>query len=165
VPAGPIADVSPEDLTEIQAAILSGHCVEFDYRPDGAEIPSWRRVVPYGLVHGPVTYLLGKMPDRDDPPYTFRLDRMSDVRASEVLGCPPDDWDLDAWLADSFGIWRENDHDIVLRVLAPSVPKARSWRFHPAQTIEEDGETLLVRFRAGGCGKSPIISSLGAGTS
>lgn len=150
VPAGPIVDVSPEDLTEIQAAILSGHCVEFDYRPDGAETPSWRRVVPYGLVHGPVTYLLGKMPDRDDPPYTFRLDRMSNVRASEVLGCPPDDWDLDAWLADSFGIWREEDHDIVLRVLAPSVPKARSWRFHPAQQVEEDGETLLVRFRAGG---------------
>jgi hypothetical protein len=52
-------------------------------------------------------------------------------------------------LADSFGIWREEDHDIVLRVLAPSVPKARS-RFHPAQQVEEDGQTLLIRFRAGG---------------
>jgi hypothetical protein len=84
---------------------------------------------PFGLIHGPITYLLGKRPDRDDQPYLFRLDRMRDVSVSETLGCPPEDWDLDAWLADSFGIWRESGHDIVLRVRPDAVERARPGAF------------------------------------
>ena len=30
------------------------------------------------------------------------------------------------------------------------MPRARAWRFHPAQEFEADGDELLVRFRAGG---------------
>ncbi|WCT80262.1 helix-turn-helix transcriptional regulator [Novosphingobium humi] len=150
VMAGPVVIASPQDLTTIQSAILTGHCVEFDYLADGADAPSWRRVVPYGLIHGPITYLLGKRPDRDDTPYNFRLDRMQEVRESEVMACPPDDWDLDAWLAESFGIWREEGHDIVLRVRAHAVERAKGWRFHPRQSFTPDGEELLVRFHSGG---------------
>jgi proteasome accessory factor B len=150
VTAGPAVLVSPQDLTEIQAAILAGHCVEFDYLPLGAEEPSWRRVVAYGLIHGPVTYLLGKMPGRKDPPYTFRLDRMSNVCKSDVIGCPPEDWDLDAWLAESFGMWREDAHEIVLRVRPLAVERAKAWRFHPRQQLEADGDEVLIRFRSGG---------------
>lgn len=150
VAAGPAVIASPEDLTTIQSAILASHCVDFDYQPDWADEPSWRRVVPYGLIHGPITYLVGKMPDRDDPPFTFRLDRMSNVRDSGIVGCPPEDWDLDAWMARSFGIWHEAGHEIVLRVLAPAVDRAQAWRFHPHQQFEEDGDELIVRFQSGG---------------
>ncbi|WP_223806871.1 YafY family protein [Novosphingobium sp. LASN5T] len=150
VAAGPAVIASPKDLTTIQAAILTGQCVEFDYSPDSAASASWRRIVPYGLIHGPITYVLGKRPDRDDLPYLFRLDRMDQVRQSDVLGCPPEDWDLDVWLADSFGIWREDGHDIVLRVRPDAVERARAWRFHPHQQLEEDGDELRVRFHSGG---------------
>lgn len=150
VAAGPAVIALPKDLTAVQGAILGGRCVEFEYRPDGAGSASWRRIVPYGLIHGPITYLLGKRPDRDDLPFLFRLDRMEDVHQSEVLACPPDDWDLDAWLSASFGIWREDGHDIVLRVRASAVERARAWRFHPNQRFEQDGDELLVRFHSGG---------------
>lgn len=150
VDAGPAVIASPDALTTIQLAILTSHCVDFDYLPDGAEKPSWRRIVPYGLIHGPITYLLGKRPDRDDLPYYFRLDRMSEVRKSDVIGFPPDDWDLDAWLADSFGVWREDGHDIVLRVRPWAIERARAWRFHPRQQCDVDGEELLIRFHSGG---------------
>jgi proteasome accessory factor B len=150
VAAGPAVIASPEDLTTIQSAVLASHCVDFDYQPEWADEPSWRRVVPYGLIHGPITYLLGKMPDRDDPPYTFRLDRMTNVRECDLVGYPQDDWDLDCWIAESFGIWHEDAHDIVLRVQPWAVERARAWRFHPQQQFAEDGETLLVRFRSGG---------------
>lgn len=150
VVAGPAVIALPEDLTTIQSAILSSHCVEFQYQPDGVEAPAWRRIVPYGLIHGPITYLLGKRPDRDDHPYLFRLDRMNQVRQSDILGCPPEGWSLDAWLAESFGIWREDGHDIVLRVKADAVERARFWRFHPHQQFVDDGEELLVRFYSGG---------------
>ncbi len=150
VAAGPAVIASPEDLTTIQSSILASHCVDFDYQPEWADEPSWRRVVPYGLIHGPITYLLGKMPDRDDPPYTFRLDRMTNVRESGLVASPPDDWDLDRWMAESFGIWREDAHDIVLRIRPWAVERARAWRFHPHQIFEEDGDELVVRFHSGG---------------
>lgn len=127
---------------------MIGVGLEFDYLADGATAPKWRRVVPYGLIHGPVTYLIGKMPGKD--PVHYRLDRMSNVKLGNEPQPVPDDWDLDAWLAQSFGIWREEDHDVVLRVLPSAIARARAWRFHPAQVLEEDGEELLVRFRAGG---------------
>lgn len=150
VAAGPAVIASPEDLTTIQSAILASHCVDFDYQPDSATEPAWRRVVPYGLIHGPITYLLGKMPDREDPPFTFRLDRMSNVRDSGIVACPPEDWNLDGWMSRSFGIWQEEDHDIVLRLLPHAVERALAWRFHPHQQFEYDGDELLVRFRSGG---------------
>lgn len=150
VTAGPTVIARPEDLTTIQSAILSGRCIEFDYRPDWAEEPAWRRVVPYGLIHGPITYLIGKMPGREDPPFTYRLDRMTEVRLSETLGCPPDDWDFDAWLGKSFGIWHEEGRDVVLRVRSWAAERARTWRFHPGQVVEEQGGELLIRFHSGG---------------
>lgn len=148
--AGPSVIADPAALAAVQGAIMAGCCLEFDYAADGADKPRWRRVVPYGLIHGPITYLIGQMPDRDAPPVPYRLDRMSEVRAGNISGLPPKDWDLDAWLAQSFGIWREEDHDIVLKVSPEADERARHWRFHPAQQIEDNGEGLLIRFRAGG---------------
>jgi proteasome accessory factor B len=150
VPAGPAVIADPQALAVVQQAILIGQCIEFDYLSDGATEPQWRRIAVYGLVHGPVTYVIGKMPTHDRPAVPFRLDRMTDVRASNLPGCPPDDWDLDAWINQSFGIWREDDHDVVLRVRATGVARAKAWRFHPTQTIEEDCDEVLIRFRAGG---------------
>lgn len=150
VTAGPIAPVAPETLAAVQGAILAGCCLEFDYLPEGSDEAKWRRVIPYGLVHGSVSYVVGQMPGRSTPPVYYRLDRMNDARASNTPGCAPEDWDLDGWIAQSFGIWREDDHDVVLRVLPAGVKRALGWRFHPAQSVAEDGESLIVSFRAGG---------------
>jgi proteasome accessory factor B len=150
VVAGPLVRADPAALVQVQQAIMTGQCLEFDYRPDGADAPQWRRIAVYGLVHGPITYVVGKMPTHDKPAVPYRLDRMVNVRASNMGGCPPEDWNLDAWAAQSFGIWREDDHDVVLRVEPAAVERARAWRFHPAQVVEADGDELLVRFRSGG---------------
>ncbi len=151
VTAGPIATVAPETVTTIQSAILCGRCVEFHYSTDERPEPRWRRVIPYGLVHGPLTYLLGKMPGRDDQPVYFRLDRMSGAMVSDTIGCAPDEWDIDAWLADSFAVWRDEKRHVVLRVSSSSAARARHWRFHGHQQIEDlaDGG-LRVRFATGG---------------
>lgn len=148
--AGPAVTAAPEVLVAVQQAIIAGTAIEFDYVAEGGDEPKWRRVVPYGLLHGPVAYLVGKMPRGDKDPVFFRLDRMSNARVGNEPHPLPEDWDLDSWLSQSFGIWREDDHDVVLRVLPSAVPRARAWRFHPAQVFEDDGDELVVRFRAGG---------------
>jgi len=150
VPAGPSLDHEPEAVAQIQGAMMAGQCLEFEYRPDGAAEAKWRRVVPVGLIHGPATYLVGKFPARDLPPVPFRLDRMCDVRISNEPGCAAEDWDLDAWMGQSFGIWREDGHDVILRVGGAAVERARNWRFHRDQRAEHDGEELVISFHSGG---------------
>ena len=150
VTAGPRVEVAVEALDAVRMAILVGRCVAFDYTAEGRGAPRWRRVIPYGLVQGPITYLIGRMSDRDTEPLHFRLDRMQNVQVSDTAGSAPEDWDLDEWLSRSFGIWHEEQHNIVLRVRAPSASRARQWRFHASQQMEDDGEELVIRFTASG---------------
>lgn len=151
VMAGPVAAVAPATLTVIQGGILAGCCVEFYYATDEKPERRWRRLIPYGLVHGPLSYLIAKMPGREDQPVYYRLDRMTDVHLSEKLGCAPDDWDIDAWLTESFGVWRDEKQDVVLRVLPGSAARARAWRFHRSQVLEDiDDGGLRIRFATGG---------------
>ena len=63
----------------------------------------------------------------------------------------PEGFDLQDWLAESFGIWREEPQDVAWRFLAEVADEAETYVFHPKQTVERlaDG-SLMVRFRAGG---------------
>ena len=151
VPAGPMLNVDPLAVARVQGAIMAGQCLEFAYLRDGADEPQWRRVIPFGLIHGTVTYLIGKIPGREAPAVPYRLDRMSGVSISNEPGSPPDGWSLDDWMAGSFGIWREDGQDVVLRVVPAAAERARAWRFHPHQTFEEEEDgALIVRFHSGG---------------
>lgn len=146
---GPLVEIEPHVLATAQQAIVMGHCLEFDYQSEGAEQPKWRRVAVFGLIHGPVSYLVGKLPDYADP-VPFRLDRIRNARVSDLAGTLPNDWDLDAWMEQSASIWREEEYEIVLRVSPDYVKRAREWRFHPRQEIEEDQDGLIARFKSGG---------------
>jgi predicted DNA-binding transcriptional regulator YafY len=75
---------------------------------------------------------------------------MSEEQVSNQPGAPGNDWDLDPWIGESFGIWRAQGYEIVLWVASASAERACRWRFHPQQVIEEDGDELMVRFRSGG---------------
>ncbi|GAA4019165.1 YafY family protein [Sphingomonas swuensis] len=147
---GPVAMVAPEVTRAALDAIMSGQCLEFDYQTLEADAPRWRRIACAGLLNGPVSYAVGFMPGRDGAA-VYRLDRMSNARVSDELAALPEDFELDDWLADGFGIWREEPRDIVLRVFAESAARARQWRFHPRQRIEEQADgALLISFRTGG---------------
>ncbi|WP_205527886.1 YafY family protein [Asaia bogorensis] len=154
VMAGPLNDFTTDILTTIQSAILAGCCVEFDYSSESTQISQWRRVIPMGLLYGQTTYLIGCFPSKNnqplDEPVFYRLDRMSNASLSKRLGCAPEGWNLDEWLARSFGIWREEDYLVILRVSAEARDRARKWRFHPAQHLIDDGTELVVSFRTGG---------------
>lgn len=148
---GPFAPVEPDTLSEISKAIMAGQCVEFNYLGGYMDEPCWRRVVPCGLLHGTVSYMVAIFPDARFDPTTYRLDRMSVVRVSEIPGAAPENFDLDEWTAGSFGIWRDASHDISLRVLPGSAERARQWRFHPKQEQEElDDGSIRISFSCGG---------------
>jgi predicted DNA-binding transcriptional regulator YafY len=82
---------------------------------------------------------------------TFRLDRMSAVRAEPGVATPPADFDLSVFASQSFGIYQDAIEDVVLRVAPEGAEEARAWRWHPTQTVEDEADGgVVVRFRASG---------------
>ena len=151
VAPGPYAPAGPGTLAALMQAVLSARCVEFNYKAEQRDQAEWRRVIVCGLLHGPVSYVLGQFPDSNTATLLYRLDRMEDVKVSSVAGPVSADFDLDEWVSQSFGIWRDAQEDIVLRVLPASATRARQWRFHPLQHLEQqDDGSLIIRFRASG---------------
>jgi len=148
---GAITNVSPLNLVAVTQAIMAGKCIEFEYLREDDEEPVWRRVIPHGLLHGTVSYLVGAFPVGGYGLVTYRLDRMSNARVSDKIGAAAEDFDLDEWLAGSFGMFRDSTYEIQLRVLPGSVARAKAWRFHPAQTFEDQPDgSALIQFATGG---------------
>ncbi|MDE2410291.1 MAG: WYL domain-containing transcriptional regulator [Sphingomonadales bacterium] len=148
--AGPCARGSEPVIQAISDAILQGRELRIDYKGARDPAPRRRLIEPWGILLGPVSYLCGKDRRGDGIVRKFRVDRISRIAIGSKPFSPPADWDFDAWLAEGFHIFQGDMHDIVLRARAGGVEKARQWQFHPAQTIEDCGDELRVRFRAGG---------------
>lgn len=149
VQAGPRPSADEAVLTEIRQAVLAGQPLAFIYSRPGAEARR-RSVAPCGVMFGRANYLVAA--DRESGRIqTFRLDRMSAVKAEDGVAAPPVDFDLQVFASQSFGIYQDEIEDVVLRVTPDGAAEARAWRWHPTQTVEdlEDGG-VLVRFRASG---------------
>ena len=148
---GAVAAVSSETLAAASQAIFAGQCLEFDYRREGEDETVWRRVIPYGILHGTVSYLVAAFPKGGYGLVTYRLDRVQNAVVSDMVGAAPEDFDLDEWLAGSFGMFREQSYQVRLRILPEAAQRARVWRFHPKQELKElaDG-SVLVTFTSGG---------------
>lgn len=148
---GAVATVASETLGAASQAIFAGQCLEFNYRREGEDETVWRRVIPHGILHGSVSYLVGAFPKGGYGLVTYRLDRIENALVSEIAGAAPEDFDLDEWLAGSFGMFREKNHLVRLRILPEAAERAKSWRFHPKQDLVEltDGG-VRVSFTSGG---------------
>lgn len=149
VQAGPRPSADEAVLAEIRQAILAGRPLGFIYSRPGAEARR-RSVAPCGVMFGRANYLVAA--DRESGRIqTFRLDRMSAVRGEEGVAAPPDDFDLQAFASQSFGIYQDEIEDVVLKVAPEGAAEARAWRWHPTQILEDQPDgSVVVRFRASG---------------
>jgi predicted DNA-binding transcriptional regulator YafY len=149
VQAGPRASADEVVLAEVRQAVLAGQPLGFIYSRPGAE--ARRRVMtPCGLMFGR-DQIIGAAEPEGGAIKTFRLDRMSAVKAEPGVATPPADFDLQVFAGQSFGIYQDAIEDVVLKITPEGAAEARGWRWHPTQTIEDtpDGG-VLVRFRASG---------------
>ena len=149
VQAGPRPSADEAVLAEIRNAILAQQPLGFTYSRPGAE-PRRRSVAPCGLMFGRANYLVA-LDRKSGEIRTFRLDRMSDVTTEDGLSTPPTGFDLNVFASQSFGIYQDAIEDVVLRVTPEGAAEARAWRWHPTQTLEDQGDGgVTVRFRASG---------------
>jgi predicted DNA-binding transcriptional regulator YafY len=149
VQAGPRPSADETVLAEIRQAILAGQPLGFTYSRPGAEARR-RTAAPCGVMFGRANYLVAA--DRETGRIqTFRLDRMSAVRAEAGVAAPPADFDLQTFASQSFGIYQDDIEDVVLRITPDGAAEARAWRWHPTQTVEDQTDGgVVVRFRASG---------------
>ena len=149
VQAGPRPSADETVLAEIRQAILAGQPLGFTYSRPGAEARR-RTAAPCGVMFGRANYLVAA--DRETGRIqTFRLDRMSAVRAEAGVAAPPSDFDLQTFASQSFGIYQDEIEDVVLRVSPEGAAEARGWRWHPTQSLEDQADGgVVVRFRASG---------------
>ncbi|RZJ45676.1 MAG: WYL domain-containing protein [Brevundimonas sp.] len=149
VQAGPRASADEVVLAEVRQAVLAGQPLGFIYSRPGAE--ARRRVMtPCGLMFGRANYLVAAEPE-GGAIKTFRLDRMSAVKAEPGVAAPPADFDLQVFAGQSFGIYQDAIEDVELKITPDGAAEARGWRWHPTQTIEDQPDgAVIVRFRASG---------------
>ena len=149
VQAGPRATADEVILAEVRQAVLAGQPLGFIYSRPGTE--ARRRVMtPCGLMFGRANYLVAAYRETGAIK-TFRLDRMSAVKAEPGVAVPPADFDLQVFAGQSFGIYQDAIEDVVLKIAPEGADEARGWRWHPTQTLEDQPDGgVIVRFRASG---------------
>lgn len=148
VHAGPRPFEDQALLTAIRTAIKGLSALSFRY--EGGSTPGrTREVTPLGVLFGRSNYLVAS--EGAGGPRSWRLDRMSDLKVLDRPAPPPEDFSLQAFADESFGIYHDEIQDVVLRIHPRRAEDALRWRFHATQKVtkQEDG-SVTVTFRAGG---------------
>ena len=149
VHAGPRPFEDQALLTAIRTAIKGLQALSFRY--EGGSTPGrTREVTPLGVLFGRSNYLVAAE-GGDGKPRSWRLDRMSDLKVLDKPAPPPEDFSLQAFADESFGIYHDEIQDVVLRIHKSRAEDALRWRFHATQQVTPEAEgSVLVTFRAGG---------------
>jgi predicted DNA-binding transcriptional regulator YafY len=149
---GPRETIAHEILSTLREAILAGVMISVDHRARGtAKLSRNTRLGPIAMLFGQGRQYLLAWSEYQDDLRMFSLAGFERISLeSKVYQCP-EGFDLQDWLSESFGIWREQPQDVEWRFLPEVADEAAGYVFHPKQQTErlEDG-SLMVRFRAGG---------------
>ena len=150
VQAGPRPFEDDRVLAGVREALKSLSTLRFRY--EGGSTPGrTREVTPYGILFGRSNYLVAAELGTGAGPRNWRLDRIQEVELTGRPGAKPEAFSLQAYADESFGIYQDDTHDVVLRILPHGADDARRWRFHARQKLEEqDDGSVIVRFRSSG---------------
>jgi len=150
VTAGPRPFEEESILAAVREGLKSLSTLRFRY--EGGSTPGrTREVVPYGILFGRSNYLVAEEVGAGTGPRNWRLDRIVEVEVTGEPGAPPEQFSLQAYADESFGIYQDDTEDVVLRVLPEGRDDGLRWRFHARQKVEEQADGgVIVRFRASG---------------
>lgn len=147
--AGPRPYEDETALAAIRTAIKGLSALSFRY--DGGSTPGrTREVTPLGILFARSNYLVA-LEGEDPRPRSWRLDKMSQLRVLDRPAPPPEDFSLQAFADESFGIYHGAIEDVVLRIRPERAEDALRWRFHASQSVTpQDDGSVIVAFRAAG---------------
>lgn len=149
---GPRERIDPDILRKLREAILAGVMISADHRARGSgKLSRDTRLGPIAMLFGDGRQYLLAWSEYQDDLRLFALAGFERIDLEDEVFERPEGFDLQDWLAESFGIWREEPQDVEWRFLPEVADEAATYVFHLRQTTERlaDG-SLVVRFRAGG---------------
>lgn len=149
---GPRPVIAAEVLSNLRYAIIACRKVKLHYRARGTGTLSRQLVCPYGFLYGNRHYLVAYSMNSEARDY--RLFSLSNIEKVEVSDTPfkrHKDFLLRAFAERSFGVFQEESFDVVWRFSPNAAADAKTFLFHPTQTLEDQADgSLIVRFRSGG---------------
>ncbi|MBL8772795.1 MAG: YafY family transcriptional regulator [Phenylobacterium sp.] len=150
VQAGPRPFEEETVLAAVREALKALSTLRFRYE-GGSQPGRVREVTPYGILFGRSNYLVAEEVGAGTGPRNWRLDRVFEPEVTGRAADRPEDFSLQAYADESFGIYQDDTEDVVLRITPEGREDALRWRFHARQKVEPqaDGSTI-VRFRASG---------------
>ena len=149
---GPRPLIAAEILSNLRHAIIACRKVNLHYRARGTGRLSRQLVCPYGFLYGNRHYLVAY--SMNSKARDYRLFSLSNIEKVEVTDFPfrrYKEFLLSAFAERSFGVFQESPFDVVWRFSPNVAADAKTFLFHPTQTLEDQPDgSLIVRFRAGG---------------
>jgi predicted DNA-binding transcriptional regulator YafY len=149
---GPREKIAPEITSALREAILAGVMISADHRSrHTGKLSRETRLGPIVMLFGDGRQYLLAWSEYQEELRLFALSGFERIDLETDAYERPEGFDLPEWLAESFGIWREDPVDVRWRFLPEVADAASSYVFHPKQQMERQPDgSLLVRFRAGG---------------
>jgi predicted DNA-binding transcriptional regulator YafY len=150
--AGPRPRISHDVVESLREAMKACRQAEIRYRrPDGSAT-NWRRVHPYGFLHGHRHYLVAfHVNPKANKITLFRLPNIEAVRLLDDSFVRDETFSLKSFAERSFGVYQEEPVEVKWRFTPQAAAAAEEFLFHPSQKMKRrpDG-SLDVKFRAGG---------------
>jgi predicted DNA-binding transcriptional regulator YafY len=150
--AGPRPKISHDVVESLREAMKACQQAEIRYRrPNGSGI-NWRRVHPYGFLHGHRHYLVAfHVHPKANKIALFRLPNIEEVKLLDAPFVRDETFALRDFAEQSFGVYQEDPVDVKWRFSPDAAAAAEEFLFHPSQKIKKrhDG-SVDVTFRAGG---------------
>ncbi|MBW2172942.1 MAG: transcriptional regulator [Deltaproteobacteria bacterium] len=140
-----------EIIQQINEAVVNGRVIEMRYYSLSSKRETTRKVDPFKVwFFNGTLYLIGWCHVHDEI-RMFVLDRVKLLHVTDERFIPPDDFDLDEYMQDAFGVIRTDPEEVVIR-FEPSLErylKENIW--HPSQVFEKDKDgSLLMTMEVGG---------------
>jgi predicted DNA-binding transcriptional regulator YafY len=140
-----------EIIKQINEAVLKLRVIDMRYYSMTSKRETTRKVDPYKVwFFNGTLYLIGWCHVHDEI-RMFVLDRIRLLHVTKERFIPPDDFDLDEYMKDSFGVFHTDVEKVVIK-FNPSLErylKENIW--HPSQVFKKDKDgSLLMSMEVGG---------------
>ena len=134
-------DVPDKMIRTLEGAILSKQYVDITYFTQSRKAESQRRVAPFTLMvsQGSI-YLIGRCELRQEVRF-FAVNRIRKLAVSDATYVIPEDFQLDQFMAPSFGIYQGPEIRVKIRFSSAVADLIKERMWHPSQVItdQEDG--------------------------
>ena len=137
-----------ETLEKLREALLAFKKVQFNYFINGEEKPI--TLNPYGIIIADKYYLVGFNEYVNDL-RLYLVDKIMDLQVLDEYFERDEDFSLNTYCANSFGIYQEEPIEVVLEFNKSVADDVLNYHFHPTQNIKQlKNGNMQVKFTSGG---------------